>query len=109
MVDQVGFRLERFGLERQWCCTVKKHCTQAIINCAEYALGLPVLLGGVWAREPELDAEVGQKETHGMRVILLAIVCLESEQREAKLGVNIGDERTNSRENIRLVEQRNCP
>ena len=88
---------------------MEEEATNAVAEGAQYALGLPVLLGGVWAREPELDAEVGQKETHGMRVILLAIICLESEQREAKLGVNIGDERTNSRENIRLVAQRNCP
>jgi len=56
---------------------MKKHCTQAIVNRAKNTLGLPILLGGIGTREPELDAEVREKKAHGIGVILLAIVHLK--------------------------------
>ena len=56
---------------------MKKQCTQAIVNRVENTLGLPILLGGIGTRKPELDAEVREKKAHGIGVILLAIVHLK--------------------------------
>lgn len=88
---------------------MKKQCTQTIVKGAQGGLGLAVLLWGVRARQPQLDAVHREEQTQGRSVILLAIVCLESENRETELSVDIGQEGSNCRENIRFLAQRECP
>ena len=75
-IDQVRRRLQSFSPERQRCSTVKKHSTQAVVNRAKHAFGLPILLRSIWARQTKLNAQVREESAHGIGVILPAIVSL---------------------------------
>jgi hypothetical protein len=75
-IEQVRRRLQSFSPERQRCSTVKKHSTQAVVNRAEHAFGLPILLRSIWAGKTQLNAQVREKSAHGIGVILPAIVSL---------------------------------
>jgi len=99
-VDEVRRCGERLRPERQWSCTTYQQCTQAVVNGSKNAFGLSILLRGIGTREPELRAKRREKETHGGGVVFTAIVGLKSENRKAKLCMDISNERTDSGEHI---------
>jgi hypothetical protein len=56
-----------------------------------------------------MNSKGGQKQAHGIGVILTAIVCLKGEDRKVELGLNVFDECTYGWKNVRLIAQRDCP
>jgi hypothetical protein len=88
---------------------VNQQSSDTVISGAQDAFRLAVLLRRVGTRESQLNAERGQKKAHGIGIILTAIICLKGEDGKAKLSLNIGDEGTYCRKNVRLISQGDCP
>ena len=76
--------------------------SQAIVNRAQDTFGLAILLRRVRTREAERDPVSEEVSTEGVGVILMAIVRLQSNERETELSLNIRMKGANNGENFKL-------
>ena len=82
---------------------MEKERARTVIDGAQDAFGLAVLLAGVRVGQPE-DSVVGSKKlTRGMAVELAAVVSLDREHRQLKLRSGIGIEIAQNGKDVRLV------
>ena len=95
-VDEVCRRGQCLSPERQRCCAMKKHCANTIVKCTKHALSLPILLRSIGTGEAELDPMFSEKKPKSSGIELLAVVCLQSQNGEAELSLDIGEEGTYS-------------
>jgi hypothetical protein len=76
-VQQERRRVQGLRPVRRRSCTLNQQGSQTIVNRAQHAFRLAVLLGRIRAREAEGDAVVGEEGARGSRVEFAAVVSLE--------------------------------
>lgn len=79
--------------------------TRAVVERAESALGAPVLLAGVGAREAKHSAVGGEEGANSKVVELAAVVGLEGEDGVLELCLYIRIKRNKCGKNIRFMTQ----
>ena len=93
-VEQISGSVQCFGPKTRRHGGLEEEGTHTIIESAQGALCLAILLASIGARQPEYRAVQGEQFTQGMTVELAPIVSLDRNHEQLKLGASIGIEIT---------------
>ena len=75
-VEQVSGCVKGFGPKPSGHGCVEQKSTNTVVERTQGALGFPVLLASVWAREAKVCAVVSEEGANGSAVELTSIICL---------------------------------
>lgn len=101
-IDLERYRVQGLSPKGCMCCAVNQQSSQTIINRAQNAFHLAVLLRCIRAGEAAGDVVGGKDGTQRMRVVFAVIIYLQVHDRESKLCLNVSMKFTNNGENFGL-------
>ena len=92
-VEKIGGCVERVGPECERHAGMDEHGASAVVEGAQDPFGTAVLLGSVGTGETQNDAARGEEGAECSVVELVTVICLERQDRPAKLRLHKGMKR----------------